>query len=99
MYAVDIGGTNFRTLYVRLSEARGQVVSPLSPNTCLKMLLAWPHKERQRHPDRDWNARLLQDEVDLQEYAIEDYHFTCHATELFDLLARRIVEFVRKEGR
>lgn len=64
VYAVDIGGTNFRTLYVRLSEARGQV-----------------------------------DEVDLQEYAIEDYHFTCHATELFDLLARRIVEFVRKEGR
>ena len=27
VYAVDIGGTNLRTLYVRLSDARGEVVS------------------------------------------------------------------------
>lgn len=25
-YAVDIGGTNFRVIYVKLSDAKGQVV-------------------------------------------------------------------------
>ena len=30
-YALDIGGTNFRCLYVKLSEQRGVVVSSLQP--------------------------------------------------------------------
>lgn len=41
----------------------------------------------------------MQDEVDLQDFAISDEFFTCHVIELFDLLAKKVVEFVKKEGR
>ena len=41
----------------------------------------------------------MQDEVDLQDFAISDEYFSCHVNELFDLLALKVVDFVKKEGR
>ncbi|CAL5225298.1 g8097 [Coccomyxa viridis] len=63
-YAIDIGGTNFRSIHATLSDKKGEVVN-----------------------------------VEMEDNAIPEEYFSCHADQLFDLLASSLLDFAKRHGR
>lgn len=88
--ALDLGGTNFRCVYIKLGHGKGQIVSifrcRLLLASCLPLRAA------------ELASTLLQEDVKIEQCEIPEHHFTSPAADLFTFMAEKMVAFATGLG-
>lgn len=88
--ALDLGGTNFRCVYIKLGNGKGQIVRNLACMLswlCVGAVVAF-----------DQAVVFIQEDVKIEQCEIPEHHFTSPAADLFTFMAEKMVTFAKTLG-